>query len=185
MGKYSLSAAAMVALASLLAACSSGGATPAVLASPTANPASMPGFYQCAPLVQPAPNGPGAFDGGDGLLTVQKGPLTLGDSGCSSTVTDLEIAENWTFQGTVNQIITINVKALGDADPQITLIDPIGDAIDMDDDSGGGTSARLNALLEMDGIYTLRVELFEPGVYTINVLQGTPEPEEQIEPAAP
>jgi hypothetical protein len=179
MSKRSLIMLTALLVAAALAACSGpqGNTPPTLATDPTTDPNQIPGYFSCPPYTTPAESGPGTFTGEDGLGTIQKGPIFLDQSGCSSVVTDLEIAENWIFQGTAGQDIVINVKALGDSDPQVTLIDPNGEALGTDDDSGGGMGASLDAYLELDGIYTFRVEMFEPGVYTINVLTGTPEPD--------
>jgi hypothetical protein len=155
--------AALIALAVTLAGC--GGA-----AKSGGTSADCPG------ISQPAASGPGAFDGEDGYSTVQKGPLKLGGASCSSTITDVNSADNWTFDGKADQTIVISVKAQGDTDPELTVIDPTGEVIDADDDGGGGTNPLLNTTLPDDGVYTLRVDTFTEGAYTIDVTTGTPEP---------
>jgi Bacterial pre-peptidase C-terminal domain len=121
----------------------------------------------CPGVSSPVASGPGAYDGGDGYSTTQKGPLGSGVS-CSSTIADISSADNWTFEGKADQSVTIDVKAQGDADPNLTVIDPNGDVIDSDDDSGGGTSPLLTTTLPEDGVYTFRIDMFTEGGYTIS-----------------
>ena len=148
---------------------------------PTITPTAKPGpdkilTYNDCPPVLPVSSGPGFYDGDDGFDTVQRGPLTLDSPGCSSNVTNLDAAENWTFAGTTNQDIVIRVEAYGAADPQLTVIDPNGDVIDNSDSVGGTRTQEADETLPLDGVYTLRVAMFAAGIYNINVQSGTPEP---------
>ena len=148
---------------------------PTITPTLKANPDKILTFNDCPP-VRPASSGPGSYDGDDGFDTVQRGPLTLDAPGCSSNVTNLDAAENWTFAGTTGQDIVIRVQAYGKADPQLTIIDPNGDVVDVSDNIDGTSSQEADETLDMDGVYTLRVTMFAAGIYNINVQSGTPEP---------
>ncbi len=108
------------------------------------------------------------FDGGDGLSTVGGGSITVGGSqtGSLSSIFD---ASNWTFQGTAGQTVTIAANGQGDCDPRVKLIDPSGNVVGEDDDSGGGHNALLTATLPSAGQYTIRVDVFTEGTYTLTL----------------
>lgn len=161
MSKRSMLLAALAALSVVLAGCSGGGGI---------------GIGDCPGVSKPATSGPGFFDGDDGYTTTQKGPLRLNGAACPGNIADTTTADNWTFEGKANQTVVIDVKAQGNADPNLTVIDPSGEVIDADDDSGGGTSPQLVTTLPDDGVYTFRVDAFTEGAYTIGVKEGTPEP---------
>jgi len=152
---------------------------PAALTACGGNPlAGLTGGGDCPGISKPVASGPGSFDGGDGKTTTQKGPLQLDGKGCDGTIPDTNSADNWTFEAKANETIIISVDAKGDSDPDLTVIDPNGDVFDANDDSGIGnsTSSLLNTTLDSDGVYTLRVDAYTPGGYTITVKSGTPEP---------
>jgi hypothetical protein len=57
------------------------------------------------------------------------------------------------------------------SDPRVKLLDPRGIVVAEDDDSGGGLGgwdSRLAATLRGSGTYTLRVDVFIIGTYTID-----------------
>jgi len=72
----------------------------------------------------------------------------------------------------------ITVEAKGDSDPDLTVIDPNGDVFDANDDNGidNSLSSLLETTLDQGGVYTLRVDAYTPGGYTITVTSGTPDP---------
>jgi ABC-type phosphate transport system substrate-binding protein len=113
-------------------------------------------------------NSSSTFDGGDGLSTVGGGSITVGGSQTSS-LSSIFDANNWTFQGTAGQTVTIAVNGQGDCDPRVKLIDPSGNVIGEDDDSGGGYNALLTATLPSAGQYTIRVDVFTEGTYTVTL----------------
>lgn len=178
-GNKVIQAAACAALlTALLAGC--GQSTPAT-PPPTITPTPKPGpahilSYNDCPAVIQQTEGPGTYDAGDGFDTVQRGPLSLNSPGCSSNVTNLDAAENWTFAGTTDQDIIIRIQAYGDADPQVTVIDPNGEVLDTSDNTDGTRSQVIEETLPLDGVYTLRVTMFAAGIYNIDIVAGTPEP---------
>jgi hypothetical protein len=111
------------------------------------------------------------FDGGDGYDTLQTLPIALNQPQ-TARLEDLLGAHNWLFEGTAGQQITIRVEGIGTTDPRVKLIDPTGNVLDEDDDSGGGANgwdALLTATLPVAGTYTLRVDIFSGGEYRITV----------------
>jgi hypothetical protein len=116
-----------------------------------------------------AGSGPNEFDGGDGLDTTGGGELTVGGGAQSATLNDLYEAHNWVFDGQAGQSVTIHVNAQGDADPRAKLLDPDGNVIAEDDDGGGGYNSLITATLPETGTYTVRVDVFSEGAYSVSV----------------
>ena len=109
------------------------------------------------------------YDGGDGLATVGGGTITPG-SQQTGTLESLFEAHNWSFNGQEGQQVTIWAKGHGAANPRIKLIDPDGVVVAQDNDSGGGprgTDALLVVTLRTSGSYTIRVDMFDTGQYTL------------------
>lgn len=111
---------------------------------------------------------PNAFDGGDGYDTTLLETIQIGETR-EATLDSLLEAHNWQFQGTAGQTVTIRVNAIGDTDPRAKLIDPSGNVIAEDDDGGGGYDSLIVATLPVDGTYTVRVDVFTTGRYTITI----------------
>jgi hypothetical protein len=81
-------------------------------------------------------------------------------------------ADDWTFEGEEGQRVTIRCEAASgeDTDPRINLLDPDGDLVDSDDDSGSGYDAILdNVRLPEDGTYTIKVDVFTEGEYVLSL----------------
>ncbi len=106
--------------------------------------------------------------GGDSYDTTYVGQISVGSS-VQDNVPTLFEAHNWEFYGTAGQTVTIRADAIGDSDPRIKLIDPNGNVIAEDDDGGGGYSSLLTATLSMDGTYTIRIDMFSEGNFTLSV----------------
>ncbi len=124
------------------------------------------------PPVGTGPGGAPIYDGGDGYTTTVVQEIAVGQTSAPTAITSLFDAHNWLFQGTAGQTVTIRVSGLGDCDPRLKLIDPNGNIIGEDDDSGGGTNgydALLTVTLPMDGIYTVRVDVWSTGQYTVTI----------------
>lgn len=111
---------------------------------------------------------PGAHDGNDGLDTAQCFVIAPGESG-SASLESLFEAHNWTFEGQAGQAVTIRVAGEDDTDPRAKLLDPAGNLVDDDDDGGGGWNALITATLPATGTYTIRVDVFSEGNYTVSV----------------
>ncbi len=111
---------------------------------------------------------PNTFDGGDGLDTTGGGTLSVGGS-AQGTLNSLFEGHNWTFDGQAGQAVTIRVNGVGDTDPRAKLLDPNGNVIAEDDDGGGGWNALITATLPSSGTYTVRVDVFTEGTYTVTI----------------
>jgi hypothetical protein len=72
-------------------------------------------------------------------------------------ITDSNSEQNWEFDGHTGDLILIDLRADGsDLDPYLTLLDPFGNPLLNDDDSGEGLNSRIGPLpLPGDGIYTI------------------------------
>jgi hypothetical protein len=112
--------------------------------------------------------GGGVYDGGDGYNTTQVQTIPLGQTR-QARLDDLFDAHNWQFEGTAGQPVTIRVDGLEDSDPHAKLIDPRGQVIAEDDDSGGGYNALIVTTLPSDGTYTVRIDMWTTGPYAITV----------------
>ncbi len=111
---------------------------------------------------------PNTFDGGDGLDTTGGGSIAVGGS-VSGRLDSLFEAHNWVFNGTSGQTVTITAIGVGETDPRIKLIDPSGNVIAEDDDSGGGWNSLIIATLPTDGTYTIRIDVYTAGDYQITL----------------
>jgi type II secretory pathway pseudopilin PulG len=111
---------------------------------------------------------PNTLDGGDGLATTGGGTISVGGS-VQGTLDSLFEAHNWVFEGQAGQTVTIRADAVGETDPRVRLLDPGGSVIAEDDDGGGGLNALLTATLPMSGTYTIRVDIFVAGTYTLTL----------------
>ncbi len=128
----------------------------------------------CGPLGNLLPGGGGAggvpntFDGGDGLDTTGGGKIAVGES-VGGRLDSIFEAHNWAFEGTSGQTVTITAIGLGETDPRIKLLDPSGNIIAEDDDSGGGWNALIIATLPTSGTYTIRIDVYTTGDYQITL----------------
>jgi hypothetical protein len=108
------------------------------------------------------------YDGGDGLSTTLVQTIDLGQTQ-QARLDDVFDAHNWQFDGSAGQSVTIQVNSLEGSDPQAKLIDPRGQVIAQDDDNGGGHDALIVTTLPSDGVYTVRVDMWTIGPYSISV----------------
>ncbi len=124
----------------------------------------------CGGLGNLVPSGGGSstFDGGDGLDTTGGGTISVGGS-ANGTLNSIFEAHNWTFEGAAGQTVTISVVGQGDCDPRTKLIDPQGNVLAEDDDSGGGYNSYISYTLPSAGRYTIRVDVYTTGSYTVTL----------------
>jgi hypothetical protein len=125
----------------------------------------------CTSLSSLVPSGggiSGQYDAGDGLETTKVDTISVGDSK-SDNIGGIFEAHNYTFSGTAGQTVTIAVTGVGDTDPRVYLIDPSGNKIAEDDDGGGGYNASLTFTLPSTGTYTIRVDVFTAGAFTLTL----------------
>lgn len=108
------------------------------------------------------------FDGGDGLETSYITPIDPGQS-APGVIENNFYAHNWLLIGVTGQSVTVRVDGAGEVDPYLKVIDPAGNVIAEDDDSGGGLSPLISLALPSSGVFTLRVTVLSPGSYTISV----------------
>jgi hypothetical protein len=105
----------------------------------------------------------------DDLPVTGGGTLTIGGEPEAATLDSIFEAHDWTFDGEAGQSVTIDVMAQGDTDPRARLIDPSGDLLVEDDDGGDGYNARIVTTLPETGTYTVRVDVFTVGTYSIQI----------------
>jgi len=82
------------------------------------------------------------------------------DEAVGSALTSSSPQHVYTFEGATGEVINIEMtRVSGTLDPFLTLYDPNGKPVAMDDNSGGNGAARLsNVRLLMDGLYSIQVE---------------------------
>jgi hypothetical protein len=113
--------------------------------------------------------GVGGFLGAsDALDTTGGGTVAVGES-VTGEIADSSQAHDWHFEGTEGQFVIINVYGDGEADPRARLVTPDGKLLARDDDGGEGYDAYFSATLPADGTYTIRVDMFGGGTYTLTL----------------
>ena len=77
---------------------------------------------------------------------------------------------------TAGQIVTITMDGVSLADPFLGLVDPGGQTVATDDDSGSGLNASIVGELPVGGTYTIVASTFDGGngSYTLGVVAGVP-----------
>jgi len=131
---------------------------PALIITPT------PGTSPTSPAGGSGP----IYDGGDGYVTTLIQAIAVGQTVNGTLATNVE-GHNWTFEGAAGQSVTIRVVGSAGCDPRVKLIDPAGAVLGMDDDSGGGVNALLTATLPAAGMYTIRIDGWTAGGYTLTL----------------
>lgn len=87
-------------------------------------------------------------------------------------IDELFAVDEWTFTGAAGQQVSIQCAPAGesDTDPRINLLDPGGSIIASDDDGGEGKTASLTSVsLPATGTYTIRVDVWMTGPYTLTL----------------
>jgi hypothetical protein len=117
---------------------------------------------------------PTSYTGGDPFRTTGGGILEIGGPSARDSVNALDEAHNWSFEGEAGQQVTIIAEAIGETDPRIRLIDPEGKVIAEDDDGGwdhglGYWDSYLVYTLPGHGLFTIRVDIFTGGEFTLRV----------------
>ncbi|MFG3818669.1 trypsin-like peptidase domain-containing protein [Limnothrix redekei] len=101
------------------------------------------------------------------------GELAEGDRVLSQDQTLYDI---YTFTGEAGNQVTIDL-ASGDFDAYLIVLNPDGEELAQDDDSGGQTNARITATLPSSGLYTVFVNTAatnQQGRYTLRARSGGP-----------
>ncbi|MEQ8997398.1 MAG: trypsin-like peptidase domain-containing protein [Coleofasciculus sp. B1-GNL1-01] len=84
------------------------------------------------------------------------------DQGSHVLADDNSFFDIYAFEGRAGQQVQIDMTS-GEIDSYLILLDPNGNDLAQDDDSGGGTNARLFVTLPSDGIYLLMANAYEAG----------------------
>lgn len=92
------------------------------------------------------------------------GSVITGSLGRGSNVlpVDNSFFDLYTFQGRAGQRVQIDMVSR-EIDPYLILIDPNGNEVAQDDDSGGSPNAKIVATLPVDGTYLLMANSYEAG----------------------
>ena len=114
-------------------------------------------------------SGPGYYDDGDQLKTTVKDKLIVGGPAGTGNLQTYFDANNWTFDGSAGQTVTVVVQAVKGSDPHVKLLQPDGTLLAEDDDGGGGTNAQIEIVLPLGGTYTIRIDMMVLGEYTVSV----------------
>jgi hypothetical protein len=98
-----------------------------------------------------------------------RGELTRSDAGVSTP--------RYSFAARAGQLIDARLSS-SSFDALLSLAGPTGDVLGSDDDSGGGTNARVRVVAPADGTYTLTASSFDEkqGEYVVSVDLQTPAP---------
>jgi hypothetical protein len=117
---------------------------------------------------------PATFEGSTiGFMeeSVARGSISPG-SQATGRIDDLFGVEEWTLNGAAGQSVTIwcSPASGSETDPRIKVLDPNGNEIASDDDSGGDYSALIsNLVLPSTGTYRIQVDVWSTGPYVIGV----------------
>ncbi|GAB4483053.1 MAG: hypothetical protein Kow00124_32290 [Anaerolineae bacterium] len=121
-----------------------------------------------ANVTRPVPEGElPRYDGGDGLNTVFVSPLRY-DIEMASRVESVVDAHNWVFAGIQGSTVTVRVSGGEGANLRARLFGPDGALLASEDDTEG-LDPVIRVTLPADGLYTVRVDAWAPGAYTISV----------------
>ncbi|MBN1120321.1 MAG: PPC domain-containing protein [Anaerolineae bacterium] len=94
------------------------------------------------------------------------------DTPVTATFESVFDAHNWLFEGTAGQVLRIAVEGNNLIDARSRLIDPLGYLL-IEEDNTDGTDPIITYTLPEDGLYTIRVDTFLSGDYTITVTEPT------------
>lgn len=98
---------------------------------------------------------------------------SLSPSDCTLDADNTSV-DFWRFQGTAGQQVTITLRSTS-FDAYLVLLSPEPDVVAEDDDSGGGSDARIIHTLTQTGVWTIAVNSLQPGYgsYTLSVSCST------------
>lgn len=100
---------------------------------------------------------------------IDMGSIEIGSS-VNGRIDDLFEVQNWSFNGSAGQTVTIQANAAGgdDTDPRMNLIGPDGSLLTGDDDGGNAKNALISAFtLPATGRYIIQIDVWETGRYEI------------------
>jgi hypothetical protein len=111
-----------------------------------------------------------------GQIAAKGGSLEFGESAVgelgATAMLNTAIHE-WTFTGQAGQRVIITASGVN-IDAFLTLYRPDGVELAYDDDGGGDLNALLETTLPVDGVYTVAVSAYTPGLYTIGLWEAQP-----------
>jgi len=112
----------------------------------------------------------------ENFRTTGGGTVTVNGPAVRDHIESLFEAHNWVFEATAGQTVIIDIEAIGETDPRLRLLDPDGSMLLEDDDSGrnfgmGIWDAALSYQIPRDGVYTMRIDVFIGGEFTIRVYE--------------
>jgi hypothetical protein len=113
-------------------------------------------------------NASGRYSDIDGYNTTRNEDIAFGEKH-EGTITSLNEAHNWDFEGAAGQTVTISVFGFDSCDPRIKLINPDGIVLAEDDDGGGGSNSLIIYDLPLEGKYTVRIDALTEGTYEISL----------------
>jgi hypothetical protein len=90
-------------------------------------------------------------------------------------VEDNSYIDVYRFEGRAGQRVVIHMSSQ-EIDPYLLLLDPSGNVIAQDDDSGGGLDAQLDVVLPVNGVYTVYANSYrggQTGSYTLRASSPT------------
>jgi hypothetical protein len=94
------------------------------------------------------------------------------DTPVTATFESVFDAHNWLFEGTAGQVVRIAVEGNNLIDARSRLIDPLGYLLIEEDDTDGTDPIIIYTLPE-DGLYTIRVDTYLSGDYTLTVTEAS------------
>lgn len=96
------------------------------------------------------------------------GALSSGESR-TATLDSLAEAHDWTFEGQAGGQASIVVEGGDWVDPRVTLLGPDGEILAVANENDGPDEI-LSFTLPASGAYTIRVDVFRVGTYTISLI---------------
>ncbi len=98
-----------------------------------------------------------------------------------ANITDTDTEHEWVFSGHTGDLVVVDMRALDATglDPYLTLLDPQGNTLVTDDDSGEGVNARVGPLvLDGEGDYVILASRYSgSGTYTLSLTNLSTAPE--------
>ena len=124
-------------------------------------------------------NGSGGSSTGSYTLTLltgspaqntQAGSISYGQT-VTGQISSIRRAERWAFQGTAGDVVIVTMEGTGgELDTFLVLLDPNGDEIAYNDDSGPSLNSRLYSQLPESGTYTIVASRYSgSGSYTLTL----------------
>lgn len=123
-------------------------------------PGAMPGCNADLPQA--------SFVGNISYDTTFVGCVELGAPSPPTPINTVFEGHNWLFEGQAGQTVRIRVGGDDGIDPRVNLIDPAGDVLASEDDNVG-EQVDFTYTLPASGVYVIRLDVWNQGVYTVLV----------------